>query len=224
MTPATERNLMRVEDVMTVDVATVKPETPLKDVARALSAGGISGMPVVDDDGRITGVISEADVLVKVQSEPEQHARAVARLLGHHEREEPKRFGARVASDAMTRPALTIERHRPVAVAAEQMVEHGVNRLPVVHQGRLVGIVTRADLVRAFARSDEAIAGEIRELVALQQELWRDDRPVQVSIDTGEVTLAGEVRRRDEAEVVSKMARTVPGVVSVRSDLTWSED
>jgi CBS domain-containing protein len=215
---------MRVEDVMTVDVATVKPETSLKDLARALSGRRISGMPVVDDHGRITGVISEADVLVKEQSEPDQRTGPVARLLGRHEREETRKFGARLASDAMTRPAITIERHSPVAAAAEQMVEHGVNRLPVVQQGHLVGIVTRADLVRAFARSDETIASDIRELVALQQELWRDEKPIEVRIDSCDVTLAGEVRRREEAEVVSKMVRTVPGVVSVRSDLTWSED
>jgi CBS domain-containing protein len=194
---------MRVEDVMTVDVATVKPEASLKDVARELSDRRISGMPVADDDGRVIGVISEADVLAKEESEPE---------------------AGRVAREAMTSPAITIEPHWPVAIAADRMIEGGVNRLPVVRQGRLVGIVTRADLVRAFARSDEQIAGDIREVVALQQELWRDQQPVEVRIDAGEVTLAGEVRRRDEAIVLPKMVRTVPGVVSVGSELTWSEE
>jgi osmotically-inducible protein OsmY len=93
-----------------------------------------------------------------------------------------------------------------------------VNRFPVVRQGRLVGIVTRADLVRAFARSDEQIASDIREMVALQQELSRDQQPVEVRIEAGEVTLAGEVRRSDEAIVLPKMVRTVPGVsASARS-------
>ena len=215
---------MRVEDVMTVDVATVRPETSLKDMARELSGRGISGMPVVDDDGQVIGVISEADVLAKEQFAPEQRAGVVARLLNRDEREEPGKPGARVVMEAMTSPAISIERHWPVAIAAEQMIERGVNRLPVVQQGRLVGIVTRADLVRAFARSDEQIAGDVRELVALQQELWRDEQPIEVGIDAGEVTLAGEVRRRDEAAILSKMVRTVPGVVSVRSDLTWSEE
>ena len=123
----------------------------------------------------------------------------------------------------MTSPAITIERYWPVAVAAQRMIEHGVNRLPVVQSGRLVGIVTRADLVRAFARPDEPIVGEIRELVALQQELWRDEQPVEVRIDRGEVTLTGEVRNRDEIAILCKMIRTVPGVVRVSSRLTWSE-
>jgi CBS domain-containing protein len=218
-----ERSEMRVEDVMTVDVAAVKPESSLKDVARELSGRRISGMPVVDDDGRVIGVISEADVLAKEESEPEQPAGVMARLLDR-ERDEPTGFGARVVREAMTSPPITIEPHWPVAMAAEQMINGGVNRLPVVREGRLVGIVTRADLVRAFARSDEQIAGDIREMVALQQELWRDQQPVEVRIEAGEVTLAGEVRRRDEAIVLPKMVRTVPGVVSVRSGLTWSEE
>ena len=212
---------MRVQDVMTVDVATVKPDTSLKDMARELSRRRISGMPVVDDDGRIVGVISEADVLAKEQSEPEHRAGALARLLN---REGPSKLGARVVGEAMSSPAVTIQPHCPVARAAEEMLEREVNRLPVVQQERLVGIVTRADLVRAFARSDEQIAGDIRAMVALQQELWRDQRPVEVAIDAGEVTLTGEVRRRDEAALLAKMVRTVPGVVNVRSDLAWSEE
>ena len=83
---------MRVEDVMTVDVATVTPETSLKHVARELSARAISGMPVIDGDGRIAGVISEADVLAKQRSEPERRANIVARVLGRDERAESRRF------------------------------------------------------------------------------------------------------------------------------------
>lgn len=215
---------MRVEDVMTVDVVTTTRETALKDVARELADRGISGLPVLDDHGRVAGVISEADVLAKEHSERDQRVGVVRRLLGHDRREQDAKFNARVVGDAMTSPAITIERHWSIAVAAEQMAEHGVNRLPVIQRGRLVGIVTRADLVRAFARSDEELAEEIRKLVALQQELWRDDSAVEVTIDAGDVTLAGEVRNRDEAEVVCTLVRTVPGVVTVRSALTWSEE
>ena len=218
-----ERSVMRVEDVMTAEVATVKPEASLKDAARELTGRRISGMPVVDDDGRVIGVISEADVLAKEEPEQEPRAGAIGRLLDRG-REEPAEKGAMVVREAMTSPAITIEPHWPVAMAAQQMIEGGVNRLPVVRQARLVGIVTRADLVRAFARSDQQITGDIREMVALQQELWRDQQPVEVRIESGEVTLAGEVRRRDEAMLLPKMVRTVPGVVSVRSELTWSEE
>ena len=191
---------MRVEDVMSVDVATVAPETSLKDAARQLAGRAISGMPVVDDDGRIRGVISEADVLAKEQPEPQRRAGLMTRLLGRDGSSQSQRFAARRVRDAMTSPAITIERYWPVSVAARRMLEHGVNRLPVVQQGRLVGIVTRADLVRAFARPDEQVVDDIREIVALQQELWGDEQPVEVRIDAGEVTLAGQVRSRDETD------------------------
>lgn len=215
---------MRVQDAMTVDVATIKPDVSLKDVARELSRRRISGMPVVDDDGRIIGVISEADVLAKEQPEPEPRTGPLARLLNRDEQEPPSWLGASAVSEVMTSPAITIEGHWPLAIAAKEMIEHGINRLPVVQQGRLVGIVTRADLVRAFARSDEQIADEVRDIVALQQELWRDEQPIDVAIAAGQVTLAGKVRRREEATLLSQMVRTVPGVVSVGSTLTWSEE
>src|SRR5689334_2602691 len=183
MVPANGGN-MRVHDVMTADVATARPEATLKDV---------------DADGKVIGVVSEADVLAKSLSEAED--------------------GGRVVGDVMTTPAITIEEYWPVSEAAEQMLKSRVNRLPVVRQQRLVGLVSRADLVRAFARSDAEILSDLREVVALQQEILRDDGRVEISVEHGEVTLAGEVRDRDEAEVITKMVRTVPGVVNVRSEL-----
>ena len=100
---------MRIEDVMTVDVMTVAPETLLRDVAVELSRRRVSGMPVVDDDGHVLGVISEADVLAKEQSEPDQHPGAIARLLKRDDEDEPGRFAATTAGEAMTKPAVTVE-------------------------------------------------------------------------------------------------------------------
>ena len=224
MIGSTERSAMRIEDVMTADVVTVTPETTLRDAAAELSRRRISGMPVVDDAGHVLGVISEADLLAKEQSEPDQHPGAIARLLKRDDKDEPSQFSATTVGESMTKPAVTVESHLPIAIAADQMLSLKVNRLPVVRQERLVGIVTRADLVRAFARSDEQIAGDARDMVALQQEQWRDSRPIDVTIDAGEVTLTGELRSSGEAAVLAKMVRTVPGVVNVRSALTWAEE
>jgi CBS domain-containing protein len=215
---------MRVREVMTTDVAAARPETSLKEAAREMAARGISGMPVVDDDGRVVGVISEADLLGKERQEPESGNGVVGRLRHRPDPEAERRFEARDVGGAMTAPAITVESHCPVTAAAERMLAARINRLPVVQRGRLVGIVTRADLVRAFARSDEELATEIREIIALQQELWRDDGALDVGIDGGEVQLRGRVRRRAEAEVLPKLIRTVPGVVGVRSELVWAED
>ena len=87
-----------------------------------------------------------------------------------------------------------------------------------------VGIVTRADLVRAFARSDAEIEREIREQLELQRALWLGKRPLEVEVRGGEIVLTGAVRRRSHAELLPKMIGNVPGVVGVRSELTWSED
>lgn len=215
---------MRVQDVMTADVATVRPTASLKDVAAELSRRRISGMPVVDDRGDVVGVISEADILAKEQPAAQHHTSALARLLHRDDGGHSSRFDAVLVSDAMTSPPITIEAHVPAEFAAHEMTDRAINRLPVVQQGRLVGIVTRADLVRAFARSDEQIDADVRETVALQQELWSDEQPIEVVIAAGEVTLAGKVRRHEEASILTEMVRAVSGVVGVRSSLTWSEE
>ena len=215
---------MRVQDVMTRDVATVAPDTSLKDVARELVARGISGVPVVDANGRVVGVVSEADVLAKEQREPAENGGALARLVHRPNPGARTKLDARVAREAMTSPAITIEPFWTIPSAAQIMLDRSINRLPVVHDGRLVGIVTRADLVRAFARSDEETAREIREQIALQEALWLEDGTIEVQVQAGETTLTGSVRRRGDAEILPQIVAKVPGVVTVHSNLTWSGD
>ena len=124
----------------------------------------------------------------------------------------------------MSSPAITVMPIWTVAGAAALMLDKHVNRLPVVRANRLVGIVTRADIVRAFARLDEAIRLEVAEAVDVQQGLVLDDSPVAVTVHGGEAVLTGTVRRRSQAEILPKVAEAVPGVVAVRSELGWSED
>ena len=126
---------MQVQDVMTTPAITVRGDATLHDVAEILAAQRISGLPVLDRDGALVGVISEADIIRKEASPASP---------------------ARTAGEAMTTPPLTIEPWRAVTEAARHMLRKHVNRLPVVFDGELVGIVTRADLVRAFVRSDVA--------------------------------------------------------------------
>jgi CBS domain-containing protein len=124
----------------------------------------------------------------------------------------------------MTAPALTIAPERPVAEAAGVMVDEGVNRLPVVDSdGKLLGIVTRADLVRAFVRTDDELAEEIRDGVLLRA-LWIPPGDVDVAVDEGVVTLRGEVENRPTAELLPDFVRRVPGVVAVRSDVTSTDE
>lgn len=214
---------MRVEDVMTPDVATARPDTPLLDVARLLVERAVSGVPVVDEDGTLVGVVSEADVLAKEVHEPHR-AGALERILRRGPDREAERFDARTAGEAMTSPAITVAPYAPITSAAERMTEHGVNRLPVVSRGELVGIVTRADIVRAFARSEKDVERDVRDQLELHKALLEDGRNVQASIEAGEVTLTGELRRKLNAETLASIIRSIPGVVNVHSELTWSED
>jgi CBS domain-containing protein len=124
----------------------------------------------------------------------------------------------------MTSPPITIGSEKHVSEAARLMTENGIKRLPVVDvDGKLAGIVTRSDLVRAFARSDEEIEREIREDV-LRHTLWIEDKGLDVRVERGEVTLSGELERRSDAELLPQFTGRVPGVVTVRSTLTWRWD
>ena len=214
---------MRVDDVMTTDVATVTPGTSLKDVARILVERDISGVPVVDADGDVLGVVSEADLLAKERAEPPTRGGPLAWLVDPIEVIERRKLGARLAGEVMTSPAVTIAPYRNLATAAGIMLDNRVNRLPVVSDGELVGIVTRADLVRAFARSDAEVLQEIRQDV-LGRQMLLADYAVDVEVDAGDVVLSGEMGRRSQVELIPRLVARVAGVVGIENKLTWRED
>jgi CBS domain-containing protein len=209
---------MRLKDLMTTNVLTVTPDVSLKEAAGVLVDHGISGMPVCDGDGHVVGVLSEADFLHKERGHTEQRG-LLARL---HLAEPPAstKVEARTVGEAMTSPAITVAPYRRAASAAQLMLDEGVNRLPVVsNDGSLVGIVTRADLVRAFLRSDAEIEAEIREDV-LHRMLWLEPTSVAVTVRNGVVDLRGELETRDDVELVEHIVARTPGVVSVESTLS----
>lgn len=213
---------MLVEEVMSRDVVTVDVSTSLRTVAALLTEKRISGLPVVSG-GRVVGVVSEADILAKERGETNGRGGMFAFLREDRALAELK-LEARTAGEAMSAPALTIAPTRPVAEAAGIMIDQRVNRLPVVDaDGRLLGIVTRADLVRAFVRDDAELGREIREDVLLRA-LWIPPESVQVTVESGAVTLRGHVDNRVTAEMIPDLVRRVPGVVSVLADVSWDEN
>jgi CBS domain-containing protein len=217
--------LMTIADVMSKPVFTVRRDTPLKDVARLLIDHGVSGVPVVDDDGSVLGVVSEADFLVKEQGSAEVHHRRLARVRGETAatRHQIDVLAAESAGEAMTAPAITIEATRPIREAASVMISRRVNRLPVVDDGRLVGIVTRADLVRAYVRSDDELVRTIRDDVLLKI-LWLDPAGFDVSVVDGVATLEGHVDLRSTAAIIEETVRMVPGIVACNAHVRWSLD
>ncbi|MGH3024019.1 MAG: CBS domain-containing protein [Gaiellaceae bacterium] len=210
---------MRVTDAMSGNVVTVSPETSLKDAAELLAGHQISGLPVVDQEN-VIGVISEADIVARTTGRRESPGLLREIFAG---RKGPDQVEQTRVAEAMTSPAVTIAPDRPVAEAARLMIDKKVNRLPVIEGSHLVGIVTRADLVRAFVRPDEELEHEIRRDVA-EGALWIDPSGLEVDVQDGVVTLAGEVERRADAELLERFTQAVPGVVSLQSDLKWRLD
>jgi CBS domain-containing protein len=214
---------MRVRDLMTSNVLTVRSSTQLKDAAALLAEHRISGLPVVDDEGHVLGVLSEGDILYKETGTKDKPG-FFDRLLSVPPTGLDLKLAARTVGEAMSVPAVTIRPRRPVTQAATTMIEKGVNRLPVIDdEDRLIGIITRADLVRAFVRSDAEIEQEIREDV-LNRTLWLEADAIQIEVVGGEVRLSGEVGTQTDAELIPTFVQRVPGVVSVLSKLRWRED
>lgn len=217
--------MLKVRDVMARSVISVEPETPLKDVAVLLIDRGISGLPVIDKNGAVLGVVSEGDLLVKEQGADAVRHRRLARFFGEsgESRAQLAKLRALTAGEAMTAPAVTIASDRPLSEAAAVMTGRKVNRLPVVDDGNVVGIVTRADLVRAYVRSDEELAKTIRDEVLLHI-LWLDPRVFKVDVTDGRASISGHVQRRSTAAMIERTVGIVPGIIDVHVEVTWSQD
>jgi CBS domain-containing protein len=206
-----------VGDVMTDadSVVAVSPTTTLKQVAAMMVEHAISGLPVVDADGRVVGVVSEADIVTGEAGGIGGEATiARARALA-----DPSAVTIpRTAGEAMSAPAVTITPDESMVAAAHRIADRGVNRLPVVDEdGRLVGIVARADIVAVFARPDDEIADGVREVLIRSLGVGPD--AVRVAVVDGAVRLSGVVDSETDAKLASFFASRVPGVVDVHSDV-----
>lgn len=203
---------MRLADVMTRDVVTVHPDTTLKDVARLLVQHRIGGMPVIDAEGVVVGVVSESDFVIKERGADHLPDSIMDRLAGRTAHD-ARRVAATTAGEAMSAPPITLQLQTgSVREAASMMLESGVNRIPVIHEGRLVGIITRGDLVRLYAQPDEAIADHLRAA------LRAVDGLVVETVSEGIVTLAGTVASPALAVAATHVAAAAEGVVAVNTD------
>ncbi|WP_030272547.1 CBS domain-containing protein [Micromonospora globosa] len=212
----------QVTDVMTRDVATVTEETPYREVVDVLVRQRISGVPVVDSFRRVLGVISEADLLHKVERSGHPDERRV--FEGRRRRTAREKAGALVARDLMTAPAVTTHERASLAATARLMDHEAVKRLPVLDDlGRLAGIVTRGDLLRVHLRSDAEIREEVVHEV-LRRVLSVRDGLVTVQVRGGEVTMDGRLDRRSAVELAGRLATQVAGVVAVHNAIGYDVD
>jgi CBS domain-containing protein len=204
-----------VRDVMTTSVVAVRKDASFKEMAAMLRSRRISAFPVLDDAGRVVGVVSEGDLLVKeaVQADGTSLFAAL-----RHLREEDKARGI-TAGDLMTGPAVTIGPDAPVDEAARLMYDRRVKRLPVVNSaGRLLGIISRVDVLAVFSRPDDDIRDEVLRRV-IPVLMPPDPTDYAVKVSEGIVTISGEPQSEQQGRAVIDAIRHVQGVVAIRDRL-----
>jgi CBS domain-containing protein len=211
-----------VGDVMTTPVIAAREATPFKELVRVMTERRVSALPVLNTEDRLVGMVSEADLLPKEQHRDDRPGRRVLRF-GHEHASVVKAEGD-TAGQLMTMSVATIHPEATVVQAAREMADRHVKRLPVVNQdGRLVGIVARADLLRTFLRADEEIRQEVISEV-LVRVLWADPERFDVTVQDGIVTLSGELEQRSHIPIAVQLAQRVDGVIDVVDHLTYKID
>ena len=205
-----------VKDIMTADVVAARADASFQDLVAQLRRQRVSGFPVVDDDGKVVGVVSGSDLLAAATPGPAGDGSAV-----HHHRHHHQRSAAPTAADLMTRPAVTIGPDEPVRRATQLMSARKLRRLPVVdHDGRLVGILSRADVLSVFNRPDEEIRREVCQDV-IADRFFLDPAPFTVTVTEGIVTLAGDLGSVVLGRNIVDQVRHLEGVVAVRDRFTY---
>ena len=220
--------MLTASDIMTTDVITVAPETPVTEIAKLLYTRRISGVPVVEPDGRIIGIVSEGDLMSHVQAIGEQRRSWWLSAFSEQSmlaRDYVKTHG-RVAQDVMTSDVVTIAPEASIAEIARTLEQHRIKRVPVVRDGKLVGIVTRGNLMQALAIADTGRAANvddrtIREqlMAELNAQPWTNMLAKNIVVQDGVVHLWGVVETEDERRALCVAAENIPGVRGVEDHL-----
>ena len=224
--PRHSRWARRVSDVMTTSVVTVDRITPYQEIAHSLAQHKISGVPVLKMGRHVVGVVSESDLLA-AEDKTARQARLNAQSPRRWRLRQPRRTGL-VAGTMMTAPAITIHPDATIPSAARLMNTHHVRRLPVVDSdGKLVGIVTRRDLLSVFLRPDDDIVHDVQQV--LEELPLANPADVAVTVRHGVVTLTGTVesasqRYQDLIPVALRLAWDVDGVVDVVNELSEAKE
>ncbi|HEX5778194.1 MAG TPA: CBS domain-containing protein [Xanthobacteraceae bacterium] len=219
---------MKAADVMEPDVLSVYPDTSVNDVAKLLLKHRISAVPVVDN-GKLVGIVSEGDLIRRVETDTAKHRSWWLELMISDERlaTEYVKSHARYAGEVMSRPVITADENTSLNDVAKLFENHNIKRVPIVRGGQVVGIVSRADLLRLLAglheksdpapTDDDAIQTEV--MKRMKTEPWFHSAQVEVGVRGGIVTIEGIALTREMQTALRVVAENVPGVRAV-SDAT----
>ena len=224
---------MNAADVMSRSVLSVTPNASLVEAIRLMLGNHISGLPVIDEAGQLVGILTEGDLLRRGETGTERHRPRWLEILmgpGRLASEYVRTHGRKV-DDIMTREPVSVALEAPLDEIVELMERHRIKRVPVIDRDKLVGIVSRADLLRALAhRLDEQAVpavgdDEIREriLAELAKTSWVPRDGIEIAVENGVVNLNGVILDENEREALRVAAENVPGVRAVEDHLVWVE-
>ncbi|ENN85269.1 hypothetical protein RHSP_54433 [Rhizobium freirei PRF 81] len=221
---------MLIQDIMTPAPVTVKMSAPIAEAAKLLLDKHLSGLPVVDGKGVVVGIISEGDFLRRGELKTERQRSALLEFFVSPGRlaQEYAHANGRLVEEVMTSPVKTISPFSSISEAVDVMERESIKRLPVVDGGKLVGIVTRSDLLRALAgilatTAEPCGDAEIEARIAdeLGKRSWSENGFIHVNVRDGIAELSGSIFDERERLAAKVLAENVPGVKAVTDHLTW---
>jgi CBS domain-containing protein len=222
--------MMKAQDIMTREIATVRPETSVREIAALMMEKNISGVPVVSENGAILGIVSEGDLLHRAEVGTERKHKWWFRIFADSDaaaREYAKAHGLS-ARDIMSRHVISVRDDADLRDVADILDSQRIKRVPVLHDGRLVGIISRRDLVRALSQVQGSIAPVKLDNAALHKTLrdrfksqsWLNDAYINVAVTDGVVELWGLVVSDDQHRALRTLVEETPGVRRVEDRLT----
>jgi CBS domain-containing protein len=222
---------MKAADVMTDSVISVDPDHPVEQVARLMLEHGISAVPVIGAHGQLLGIVSEGDLMRRGELGTQKRRSWWLNVLADKPTlaAEYTKARARKARDVMTHPVVSVEAATPIVEIVELLEKHNIKRVPVVSDGRVVGIVSRANLLRAFAsrasKGSSPVANDdqaIRErlLKHLGRQPWWSERMINIVVTDGKVHFWGFVESQEQRDAMRVAAENIPGVRAMKDHMT----
>jgi CBS domain-containing protein len=219
---------MKATDVMATNVISVRLDTPITKIAEVLLANRISAVPVVNDKGVLVGIVSEGDLIRRVEAGTERHRSWWLELLTGKETlaQEFVMSHARAAADVMTRPVVSVTPDTSLSDIASLLEKHRIKRVPVAVNGKIVGIVSRANLIQALVSQAKTQEPSVDDLTLhsniveqLRTKAWVDPTTINVVVNNGSVELWGIVESETEKNAVRVAVEVMPGVRQVANKL-----